>query len=161
MKTTKNKKILLILALFLGLFCCNSIYAHAAEVSNLGEFRVYLNDHSFRPPTLVMAVGILYYGNNHYVLNGVVPGPELNNEPVQGTGMIDGNTFVATLVCSFVNTTNTSFTVSHLLLNFPPVDAPNIAIGSGTMTMMTLDLTQPTVQSKVTTIPIYMFKLSE
>jgi len=151
----KSKKTLLILTLFLGLSFCNSKYAHA-EVSYLGEFCVYINNHTVGPPLLVTAVGALYYGNNHYVLNGIVPGEPGVNEPVQGTGVIDGNTFVATLVSSTVNATNTSFTVSHLLLNYPPVDAPNIAIGSGTMTEMTLDLSQPTAQSKVTTIPIYM-----
>jgi len=153
MKTTNNKKILLMLALFLGLSFCNSTYAHA-EVSYLGEFCVYQNDNTFKPPLLVTEFGALYYGDNHFVLNGVVPGVPGLNEPVQGTGVITGNTFVATLVSSFVGTT-ISFTVSNLVLNFPPVGAPSDVI-SGTMTSMTIDLSQPTAQSNVTTIPIYM-----
>ena len=148
MKTKNSKKMLLMLTLLLCLSFYTSTYAHA-EVSYLGEACIWEATPGVMgmPPVLLMKLGILNYGSGHFVLNGSgAPGLD---EPISGTGMIDGNTFVATLVSSLVNSTNTSFTVSHLALNFETG-------GTSTITRMTFDLTQPTAQTKVTPIPIYV-----
>jgi hypothetical protein len=155
MKTTDIiiKKILLI-SVFTVLFFYNSSPAHA-EVSHLGDFCVYQNTPGLlgQPPVFLMELGVLAYGTNHFVLNG--SGAFGLDEPISGTGDINGNTFVATLIYTLVNSVNTSFTVSHLVLNFPPVGVPVDAFASGTLTEMTFDLTQPTAQNSVRSRSIY------
>ncbi len=160
MKTTNKKKFFLILALFLFLSIYNSACAHA-EVSYLGEFCVFESTPGVvgMPPILLMKLGVLFYGDGHFVLNGngSTVSPDII-APVYGTGVLDinGNTFVATLVDSSVGATNTSFTVSHLVLNLATDGSPQI--GNGTATGMIFDLTQPTAQSQVITVPIYVTK---
>jgi hypothetical protein len=56
-----------------------------------------------------LQVGVLSYGDNHYVINGTVN----STSPVYGTGFIQGN--IATV--SLSNTTATSFNVIYIDLD--------------------------------------------
>ena len=154
MKTIHNKIKLLMLVLFLYLFFYNPPHAQA-EVSYLGEVCIWKTDVLGMPPILIWKLGVLYYGDGHFVLNGGISrvSPDVM-APVYGTGELDitGNTFVATLVSSLVDAANTFFTVSHLVINLDTGGGT----GGATATEMTFDLTQPTAQSKVTTVPIYV-----
>ena len=159
MEPAKHIRLMVISLLFLSFFL---IYGSAeAEVTYLGEICIFFNNLRRigpppEPPTQLMKLGVLYYDNGYFVLNGNVGNVPTALTPVQGTGLIDGDTFVATLVSSTVNATNTSFTASHLALK-PSALLPGYpGLWEGTMTEMTFNLTQPTVQGKVTTTLIYM-----
>ncbi len=158
MNSAKHRRLVVMSMLLLSFFLiCGSA---EAEVTYLGEICIYNNMGSAigRPPDVRMKLGVLYYGNGHFVLNGY-GGSTLSPDtvsPIYGTGVVAGNTFVATLTSSLVGATNTSFTVSHLVLTFGTGGDTN----NNTLTEMTFDLSQPTAQSKVTTIPIYMMVCS-
>ncbi len=154
MDSTGQRKLAVIIILFLPFLL---FYGSAeAGVTYLGEFCIFSNVYQPgppEPPIQLMKLGVLYYGDGHFVLNGNVPTASTPT-PVEGTGLIEGDTFVATLVSSTVNATNTSFMVSHLALKAATEGSPKIA--DGMMTKMTFDFTQSVAQSKATTVPIYM-----
>jgi len=132
--------------------------AEAADVTYLGEFCVVDNSPLGRPPVPLFKVGILYYGDNHLVLNGeglgVIP------EPVYGTAMINGDKFVATLTSSFVSDTyGASYTVIYLDVDLTPSDGSTVML-FGTITMMTTTFHPNPIQQPAVQLPIYVVSCS-
>lgn len=151
MKSTRSVRLLIG-----GILCFLLIYSLAdAEVTYRGEICIFNNTRALgQPPVMVMKLGVLSYGDGHFVLNGGggLESPD-SFEPISGTGVlgISGKIFVATLVSSVVGTANTSFTVRHLVLNLGGTNDVE-----STVTAMTVDMSQPMAQTSVSTIPVYM-----
>ncbi len=155
MKSIRSIYILIPL-MILWFIICSSVETQA-EVSYLGEYCVVDNSPLGRPPLPLYKIGVLSYGDNHYALNGT-----LINFPgaVVGSGMIDGNNFVATLTSSYVDDINgPSYTVSYIIVDMQE----SFSMWFGSMTSMTT--TYPPMiatyppnppQSVALQIPIYV-----
>ena len=111
------------------LFACLLVDAQA-EVTYLGEYCVYDDSLAGRPPMPLFKIGVLSYGNNHFALNGnMIELPV----PVSGSGMIDGNNFIATL--TYLNQyelagTQLSFQAVRLVVNMTPIAGSNVMSGT-------------------------------
>lgn len=148
-----------LLILLLVMFCISvvpkSAYAQN-DVSYIGELCIEWNPIPMGPPPdpSIIKLGILYYGNGYYVLNGRGGSAASSAmEPVYGTGVFDssGSVFVATLTSSSVNgyPPVNYFSVMRLVLNFGSEGSLK-----SELTFMTVDPTKPGSQSNVGTINV-------
>jgi len=124
-----------------------------AEVTYLGEFCVVDDSPLGRPPLPLYKIGVLNYGDDHFVLNGSSIGLPA---AVVGTGLIDGSNFVATLTSSYVSDTNgPSYTVSYVVVNLQE----SFSVRFGNMTAMITTFQPSPAQSTAFKYP-YMSSLA-
>ena len=146
--TSIRSRYFLMLSAILWFVMCGLAKAQS-EVIYLGEFCVVDDSLLGRPPLPLYKIGVLNYGDGHFVLNGSSIGLPA---AVVGTGMIDESNFVATLTSSYVSETNgPSYTVSYVVVNLQK----SFSMSFGNMTSMVTTF-QPSPAQSTTQIPIYV-----
>jgi len=117
-----------LLIIFLGAFCEFTLPKAHADVKDLGDLCLTLDDGGPRPPT-GLRLGVLVYGENHIVLTGD------GIQPEHGTAVLNGNNIIVTLNSSYVSADSSIslFSVTHLIINSSTLQ--------GTFTIMTFDPT--------------------
>lgn len=106
----KHNNIFFIAVLLITLLLC--ISSAQADVTDLGDLCLSLDrDGSFGPGS-GLRVGILFYGLDHFALNGIIDG-----QPAYGTVLINSDNAIMSLTASNVATSVNMFSVYHIALD--------------------------------------------
>jgi hypothetical protein len=105
---------LIFLVLFLALSPAFMLSSAKAEVQDLGDVCFYLDDGTLKPP-IDSRVGVLRYGADHFVIDGMISA----TEPAHGTAVINGDKISITLNTSYVSADSSAslFSVIHMTVD--------------------------------------------
>ena len=105
-----------ILVVVAAFFICFGNANAQAEIEYLGEFclQTQIPGSIAAPPGIFLRVGVVSYGNGHFVLHGTRGS---DDTPAYGTAMISGDKIIASISTSVADSNLSYFSMMHLVID--------------------------------------------